>query len=975
MTSDAGRGADAGGETHDGAEGCGGDRAPLPPPAGAVLGPAPVWAVAAIAGGLLGESAGAPFGRTVAGWLGGVGSLGAVGSVVAGVVLVGRWVGRSGRSRGSRAAARTPGGSLWRGLLAVLAVVAVTAVGSAVRIATTELGLLPQLSGQGGEVDVLGTVVHEPRPIATGWHVVLRVETVAGTATRERAALTLDDDPPPLGSRWRARVSARPLPDGGYGTWLARQHVSVLLDASTWEAAGDPGPLARSSEHVRARVRQAATRHLDDRTGGLLVGFVTGDTRLLPADDQAAMQATGLTHLTAVSGSNVAIVLGGVLGLLGLLRVGTRGRWLAVALVVPWFAFVTRFEPSVQRAGTMALVLLAASVRGVPRDARHGLAVAVLLLLLVDPRLAGSLGLVLSATATAGVLVAAPRVRAHLPQRLPSRLADLASITIGAQIAVVPVVLATFGEVTFASIPANLVAVPAAAVAAAIAFVGSTLALVVPPLGGVVLALAGPPAGIVLAVAHTFAGVGGRADLARPATLAALLVGCVWLLLAPRTWAARVALVTCVALVAVAGVPQVRGRLPPTGFTVTAIDVGQGDAYLVESPGARVLIDAGEDETAARWLREHGRTSLDLLVVTHGHRDHVGGAPEVLRRLDVGVVWYRPLPTELPEAAELLTQAAARGIPVRDVAAGDRVVLGDLAIDVLGPPPGRPYRYARSELNESSTILRVASAGRRALFPGDAEREAQADLMATGEDPTVELLAVPHHGGATSDPAFLQASGALVAMISVGRDNRHGHPHPDVLEVLAAMGAEVRRTDLEGTVRVEVPARPASGTDQRWEQEPAAAAVGRVSGTAPARPVASLASRHASLPAPRRRRRAAAATRARAAARPAPVRRPGTRRRRPRRVGDRAPPGAADRVAVRGTHLRRAPWGGGDGRRPEGRGRGVRRVPFRRRRPRAGGTGGGPDPEGRAVGQASRRAHRGEDPAGLGGPRLGPAGR
>jgi competence protein ComEC len=946
----------------------------LGPPPGAVLGPAPVWALAAVAGGLLGEWLGAPFGHAVGARVGRAGLVGAVGLATVMVTVVGRWARRSVRSGAVRAAGRRPARSPWPGLIAVLAVVAITAVGSALRIASTDLGLLPRLSGQGGEAEVVGTVVHEPRPIATGWHVVLRVDEVAGLATRERAALTLEDDPPPLGSRWRTRASARPLPEGGYGTWLARQHVSVLLDAAGWDAVGDPGPLARASEHVRARVREAATRHLDERAGGLLVGFVTGDTRLLPAEDQAAMQATGLTHLTAVSGSNVAIVLGGVLGVLGLLRVGARGRWLAVALVVPWFAFVTRFEPSVQRAGTMALVLLAASVRGVPRDARHSLAVAVLLLVLVDPRLAGSLGLVLSATATAGVLVAAPRVRAHLPSRLPSRVADLAAITVGAQVAVVPVLLATFGEVTFASIPANLVAVPAAAVAAAIAFVGGTLSLLVPSLGAIVMVLAGPPARVVLAVAHGFAGIGGRADLARPVTLAALAAGCVWLLLAPRTPAARVALVTCVALVAAAGVPQVRGRLPPSGFTVTAIDVGQGDAFLVESPAARVLVDAGEDAAAARWLREHGRTALDLLVVTHGHRDHVGGAPEVLRRLDVDAVWYRPLPTELPEAAEVLTEAAARGVPVRDVAAGDRVVIGDLAIEVLGPPPGRPYRYARSEPNESSTVLRVSHDGRRALFAGDAEREAQAALLADGVDLSVDLLAVPHHGGATSDPAFLLATGAQVALIGVGEDNRHGHPHPDVLAVLEDLGAEVRRTDLDGTVMATVPAPLVRRADERR----AADAVGATGQTATAArsacPRTPLACGDAALPAPRGRRRPAAAARARAAARPAALGGPGARRRGPRRVGDRAPPGVAHRVAVRRPHLRGAPRGRGDGRRPEGGGGGVRRRPVRRCGAGAGRARGRQDPEGGAAGQGGGCAHRRQDAAGLGGPLLGPAG-
>jgi competence protein ComEC len=838
----------------------------LPPgaPVGAVLGPIPLWALAAVAGGLVGEAFGSPLGvrlgRVIGTWTGtnidaplapsgwgaGAGELlgaavgrswqlaGALGTTL----VVVAWLGRR-RRRDRRRQLRPadpsdrapptvgvagrfvrPVPPVWPGLTSIAAVLLVTAGGASLRVASTDLGVLPRLAGQGGSADVVGTVVHEPRPVATGWHVLLRVDEVDGSPTRERAAVTLEaapsgshepassmGAPPALGSRWRARASARPLPDGGYGRWLARQHASVVLDPVSWEQVGAPGRLASASEFVRARVRDAATRHLEQRVGGLLVGFVTGDTRLLPDEDQEAMRATGLTHLTAVSGSNVAIVIAGVLGVTATLRVGARGRWTAVALVVPWFAFVTRLEPSVQRAGTMTLVLLAASVRGMPRDARHALGTAVLLLVLVDPRLAGSLGLLLSATATAGVLVVAPRVRTRLPAWLPRRVADLASITIGAQVAVVPLLLTTFGEVTFASIPANLVAVPAAAVAAAISFVGSVVALLHPGAGGLVLAVAGPPARIVLAAAHGLSDVGGRADLARPATVLALLAACFWVLTRPRSRIATISLLCVGALVVIAAAPQVLGRLAVTDFTVTAIDVGQGDAFLVEAPGARVLIDAGEDDTAARWLREHGRSRLDLMVVTHGHLDHVGGAPEVLRRLEVDAVWYRPLPTELPEASQLLHEAATRGVPVRDVAVGDRVRLGALDIEVLGPPPGRPYRYERSELNDSSIVVRLTYEGRRALFAGDAEQAAQRDLLARPETLATELLAVPHHGGATSDPAFLLATGARVAVIGVGRDNRHGHPHPDVLAVLEELGAEVRRTDEHGTFRVAVPQR------------------------------------------------------------------------------------------------------------------------------------------------------------------------
>jgi competence protein ComEC len=883
----------------------GGGAEPSPPP-GAVLGPLPWWAATLVVGALVGERAAIATGRAAA--VAGVAASTAL-VATARVLSVGLHTTRPPRSADrSRTATVTPR----RGTAATAALLAVLAVGLAgtsARLASADHGLLRQLADRGGTVPVVVTVAHEPRPTALGWHAVVRVEEVAGTTTRERAAITLETDPPPLGQRLTATASARPLPAGGYGRWLARQHAAVVLDARRWEPHGRPGPLARSTEHVRATVRTAATARQPARVGGLLVGFVTGDTRLLDDEDARAMQATGLTHLTAVSGTHVAILAAGVLGACALARVGGWGRRWLLAGVLVGFAFLTRFQPSVLRAGTMGLVVLLAGVRGVPRDARHALAGAVLLLVLVDPLLAGSLGLLLSASAAAGVLVLAPLVRERL-HRLPRRLAAVLAVTVGAQLAVVPLLLSTFGEVPLASVPANVVAVPFAAVAIAGAFLAALVSVAVPTLGAWLFAATGLPARVVLWSAHAFADVGWIANTGRPATVLLLGLGALWLVATPRRRPARTALavVTAVAI-AGAGWPLVHGRLPVRTLTVTAIDVGQGDAFLLESPEAKVLVDAGEDDTAARWLRANGRRHLDLLVVTHGHLDHVGGTAPVLRSVRVGTVWYRHVPTELPAIGELFAAAAERSVPVRGPATGDRAVVGDLLLEVLSPPPGRPYRWSRSELNDTSIVVLATWQGRRVLLPGDAEAPAQADLLALAarwgrsDLLDVDLLTVPHHGSATTDPAFLRATRPQVAVISAGRDNRHGHPHPAVVAVLDELGAEVRRTDLEGTVRVEVPARrpPTAGSRPRV-----------VAGSC--RRHQRVGSAHAARAPPRRRRRPPPAPRARAAAgRPA---RRGSRppRRDLRRPGDRAPARAAHRLAVRGPDLRRRARGGAAGR-------------------------------------------------------------
>jgi competence protein ComEC len=251
---------------------------------------------------------------------------------------------------------------------------------------------------------------------------------------------------------------------------------------------------------------------------------------------------------------------------------------------------------------------------------------------------------------------------------------------------------------------------------------------------------------------------------------------------------------------------------PDAPFTLTALDVGQGDALLLRTPSATVLVDTGEpDADVVRLLRHEGVERLDLLVVTHAHLDHVGGAPSVLDALPVGVLWMHPVPPDLEvveQYVQTLREAERRGIPIRGPPAGAVVTLGELRLEVLGPPPGRRYAWARSELNNASIVLRASVLGvGSVLVAGDAEREAQADLLADWpERLRADVLVVPHHGSRTSDPAFLLATGAHTAVISVGRGNRHGHPHPAILEVLEQGRMRVFRTDLHGTVRLPVTA-------------------------------------------------------------------------------------------------------------------------------------------------------------------------
>ena len=623
-------------------------------------------------------------------------------------------------------------------------------------------GPLDRLAREGGQAVVEAVVAAEPHVDPAGWWTVLRVDRLDGRRTRERAMVRGDGAPPVLGQRLALVTTARPLDTSrGFGSYLRRRHVVARLDpVSPPRTVGPPGWLVASTEHVRARTRQAAARGLGGDRAGLAVGLVTGDTRLLSPATVDRMAEVGLTHLVAVSGSNVAIVVAGVLGLVGLLGGGARVRRLLVALAVAWFVVLTRAEPSVLRAAVMAGAVLLADARGVGTDAVHGLAVAVVVLLAADPALAGSLGLLLSVAATAGVLVVAPRIASRLG-RLPSSLATLASVTLGAQLAVAPVLLVAVGEVPLASVPANLLAVPAAAVASTVAGLAAIVALVHVGAGAAVVALADPPLRVVLAAARV-------PDLPvvsvhQPAVLLLAVAAAGWLLAPRRGALARVA-IAGVALGAALLVPVARPL--PAVLTVTAIDVGQGDAVLVEGGGARILVDGGPDEdAAAAWLRRRGIRRLDLVVLTHPHADHATGLPTVLDRLDVGAVWLRPVEgQDLSDwrgrgTVDVGAAARAAGIPVREPVAGQQARVGQLVVHVLSPPRGQPFVGLDAEVNEMSLVLRVDHEGRRALLAGDAERAAVTRLLAAPERLRAGLLKVPHHGSATTPPELSPPSG------------------------------------------------------------------------------------------------------------------------------------------------------------------------------------------------------------------------
>jgi len=432
---------------------------------------------------------------------------------------------RPGRPRRLRAARN--GAAV--GVLVLATLVAAGAAVASVRAAAVRGGVLAGWAGRPGRVELAGAVAEEPRRLRYGgtW-VVLTVDRVrAGDRTRrtrERAGVVLGGGRGGggrLGAGDRLAVRAS-VAAARWSDALGRQPPVVLRHPVVEERAPPRGALAgaalRTSEAVRDAARRRALASLTPERAGLLVGMALGDTSLLPADLERDFRAAGLTHLMAVSGANLAVVLAAGLWLAGVAGAGRRALAGGGVVLVVLLVVVTRWEPSVLRAGVMAALVLSGVATGRGPGGRRALCLAVVVLLLADPSLAGALGFQLSVAATAGVLWLGPATARALPALLPERVRKAVGMTLGAQATAVPALALALGPVSLAGLPANLLGLPLAGGPMLLGVVAAATAPVAPWAATLACRLADPFLAALIAVARWGAGLpGGSITITGPA--------------------------------------------------------------------------------------------------------------------------------------------------------------------------------------------------------------------------------------------------------------------------------------------------------------------------------------------------------------------------------------------------------------------------------------------------------------------------
>ena len=557
---------------------------------------------------------------------------------------------------------------------------------------------------------------------------------------------------------------------------------------------------------------------------GFVRALVTGNRDNLTDEFTTSLERTGLSHTVAVSGMHLAFLSGVITTLLG------RGKRSTAVFTILWvvlFCGIAGNTPSVLRAAVMICMLQLAPLLDRERDGPTSLSVALLLLLWVNPFSAAHIGLQLSFTAVAGILLVSDQVQEwllkkfhmdelHRPENWGQRLlragpyfvVSTLSATLGASALTVPLVALHFNLISLVAPLSNLLTIWAIGFLFLSGLGVGALAIVLPRLAAV---LAAP----LTVLVHYLQGV--IELLSRPA-LAALPLESVYyrawlvliyalLLLSVRTKGRRPVWMPLAAGTAalIVAVGLTRADFYAGELAVTVLDVGQGQSVLVRTGNYLTLVDCGGDsrdapgDVAADYLQSLGLHSLDLLVVSHYHADHANGIPQLLNRVNVGEIALPDVEEDSPLRAEIIAAAGAKGIPVRLIQEDTRLALGADQMRIFPP------MAEEGTANELGLTVLASVGETDVLITGDMEAEGERRLVEAVELPDIEVLVVGHHGSDTSTtPELLAAARPDLALISVGLNNSYGHPSWETLCRLDEAGAEIYRTDLYGAIEAQI---------------------------------------------------------------------------------------------------------------------------------------------------------------------------
>lgn len=671
-----------------------------------------------------------------------------------------------------------------------------------------------------GPIELRGDIVQRPRESQTGTTIRLRADAPGG---RSQTIEVRSYEPAPpglrIGDELLARGSLREVSVRGartpeaasYARYLLRSGVRRRMQAKSIISTGHSraGPVG-AIDAIRNRADRALALGLNPEPAALLRGMVLGGDAGLPEETAEEFRVAGLSHILAVSGQNVLLIVILVQAILMALDTPRWSRIAIPAVVVLIYVLLCGAQASVVRAGAMGLAGLAAIAASRRSSRIYALLLAAVVVLFWNPRATADIGAQLSFAAVLGLMAFTRPLTDHL-DRLPRWAAEAFAATASATLATAPLMAFHFGAVSIVSLAANVLGAP---LIGPIVWIGSLTAAIAQfsvPMGALLNAPNSFLLGALIEVAHVSASVPGAQASTEGFGIPGLVAGAVVVVVLAayvHGWipisGVRVGqLFACGGLLLVLAT-FARGSPPPVARpSIVMLDVGQGDAtVLLGSNDCNALIDGGPPGAdLAKKLDEVGVRRLDAAVVTHAETDHFGGVLELAGSDDLPITTLLDGGgnTPRPEYAELRKQLVARGTAIEPAVAGVAWRCADLSINIIGPAPQPPDAAPPADPNTRAAVTVVDVGELRMLATGDAESPNVLPLAL----PPADILKVPHHGSADPGlPAILERVRPSIALVGVGASNRYGHPAPAVLKALGDGRAEVFRTDRHGAILV-----------------------------------------------------------------------------------------------------------------------------------------------------------------------------
>ena len=684
-----------------------------------------------------------------------------------------------------------------------------------------------RLTARAGQSLTVTATVLEPVRRRAGGPAVARVRLDGSGLTGESAVMrargTSAEGPPPQVGEIVV-LAGRVAPLGPYDAYQRPRGAAAALEVASMRRTGRRrGGIAGALDAVRRRAERGLEHGLRRDDANLLRGMVLGQDERLAEEVRDDFRRSGLAHLLAVSGQNVMLLAILVLAFSVAVGLPLRARLLLALLLVAAYVPLAGGGPSIQRAGVMGAAGLVAALAGRPASRWYALGLAAAATLALNPLAVLEPGWQLSFAAVLALLALCPPLRELLARSMPSPVADATAITLAATVGTAPLMALHFEQLSLASLPANLLAAPAVAPVMWLGMLSAAAAQVSPVLAAPFNALDGPLLGYLTWLARVAADaplavlpvrIGSASWLLAAALVPVVLTAAAHAAvrrlppagLRTRRPGRRLAVALLVAgLVGAVAVREARPgfRAGPGELTVSFLDVGQGDATLIQAgDGSALLFDGGPPEAAVhRAVRAAGVRRLDLVVATHQSRDHQGGLAAVVERFETRMLLENGEGTRDPDFRRLLAVAAVRGVERVPARAGQVLRIGALVVRVLAPAPLPPGVPAPEDPNPRG-VAAIVSAGDFDLWlSADAESAAILPLPLR----EVEAMKVSHHGSADPGlPAVLERLKPQVAAIQVGAGNDYGHPAPSTLSALRAAVPNVYRTDRDGTVVLRV---------------------------------------------------------------------------------------------------------------------------------------------------------------------------